>query len=205
MIYVAVSGRLAGVIGIADRPKPHSREVVRELKRLGLKVVMLTGDSKRTAEAIARDLGIEEVIAEVLPEDKAETIKELQRRGEVVAMVGDGINDAPSLSQADVGIAMGGGTDIAKEAGDIVLVKDDLRGVVAAIQVSRAIARKIKFNLFWAFIYNVALIPIAAGVLYPIMGLVLRPELAAIAMALSSISVTGNALTLKKWKPHYKS
>ena len=201
VIYVAVAGTLAGVLAVADMPRPYAGEVVAALKRRGLKVVMLTGDNRRTAEAVARRLGIDEVIAEVLPEDKAEKIKELQRRGEVVAMVGDGINDAPSLTQADVGIAMGGGTDVAKEAGDLVLMRNDLRGVVTAIEVGDAIRRKIKFNLFWAFIYNIALIPVAAGVLYPVAHVILRPELAALAMALSSVSVTGNALLLKRWRP----
>lgn len=201
VVYVAVNGEIAGVIAIADTPREHAVQVVSYLKRKGLKVVMLTGDNRITAKAIARKLGIDEVIAEVLPEDKTDVIKNLQRKGEVVSMVGDGINDAPSLTQADVGIAMGGGTDIAKEAGDIVLVKNDLRSVPTALEVGRAIRRKIIFNLFWAFIYNVILIPIAAGALYPLMGLILRPEFAGLAMALSSISVTGNALTLKRWKP----
>ena len=201
VIYVAVNGELAGVIAIADTPREHAVHVVSYLKRKGLKVVMLTGDNRVTAKAIARKLGIDEVIAEVLPEDKTDVIKNMQRKGEIVSMVGDGINDAPSLTQADVGIAMGGGTDIAKEAGDIVLVKNDLRGVVTALEIGGAIRRKIVFNLFWAFIYNVVLIPIAAGALYPLTGLILRPEFAGLAMALSSISVTANALTLKKWKP----
>ena len=201
VIYVAVDGKLAGVIAIADTPREYAEQVISYLRRRGLKVVMLTGDSRVTAKAIARKLGIDEVVAEVLPEDKADVIKSLQRSGEVVSMVGDGINDAPSLTQADVGIAMGGGTDIAKEAGDIVLVRNDLRGVAIALEIGDAIRRKIVFNLLWAFIYNVVLIPIAAGALYPLTGLVLRPELAGLAMALSSISVTSNALTLKRWKP----
>lgn len=201
VVYVSAGSKLAGVIAIADEPKPYAESVVSKLKSMGLKVVMLTGDNRRTAEAIARRLGINYVIAEVLPEDKAETIRELQRKGEVVAMVGDGINDAPSLSQADIGMAMGGGTDIAKEAGDVLLVRDDLRGVVSAIQVAKVVKRKVVFNLFWAFVYNTALVPVAAGVLYPFAGFVLRPELAGLAMALSSISVTGNALTLRWWRP----
>jgi len=201
VIYVAVNGELAGIIALADTPREYAFQVISYLKRKRLKVVMLTGDSRITAKAIARNLGIDEVIAEVLPEDKTDVIKNLQRKGEVVSMVGDGINDAPSLTQADVGIAMGGGTDIAKEAGDIVLVRNDLRGVVTALEIGEAIRRKIAFNLFWAFIYNVILIPIAAGALYPLMGLILRPELAGLAMALSSISVTSSALTLKRWKP----
>ncbi|MCD6368793.1 MAG: copper-translocating P-type ATPase [Thermoproteales archaeon] len=206
VIYMAVGGNpgpmtLAGLFAIADTPRPYAKEVISRLRRMGLEVVMLTGDNRKTAEAIARNLGIDRVIAEVLPEDKTEVIKNLQREGKIVAMVGDGINDAPSLSQADVGIAMGGGTDIAKEAGDIVLVKNDLRAVLSAIKVSKAILRKIKFNTFWAFIYNTLLIPVAAGALYTVIGLILRPEFAGLAMALSSISVTGNALLLKRWKP----
>ena len=205
LVYVAIDNRLSGVIALADTPREYAKQVIDYLKKKGLKVVMLTGDNKVTAKAIARMLGIDEVIAEVLPEDKADIIKDLQRRGEVVAMVGDGVNDAPSLTQADVGIAMGSGTDIAKEAGDIVLVKNDLRETVVALEIGNAIKKKIVFNLFWAFIYNVILIPVAAGVLYPATGLVLRPEFAGLAMALSSVSVTSNALTLKKWRPPRES
>lgn len=201
VVYVAVDGVIAGVIAIADTPREHAKQVISYLKKRGFKVVMLTGDNRRTAKAIAEKLGIDEVIAEVLPEDKADVIKSLQKNGEVVAMVGDGINDAPSLTQADIGIAMGGGTDIAKEAGDMILVRNDLRGVTVSLEISRAIRRKVVFNLFWAFIYNTILIPVAAGLLYPFTGIVFRPEFAGIAMALSSISVTGNALTLKKWRP----
>ncbi len=204
VVYVAVNGVLAGLIAVADTLREHSTDVVSYLKRKGLKIIMLTGDDNVTAKAIARKLGIDEVIAEVFPEDKVDVIKDLQRRGESVLMVGDGINDAPSLTQADVGIAMGGGSDIAKEAGDILLIRDDLRGVITALGISKAIRRKIKFNLFWAFLYNVVLIPLAAGALYPLTGLVLRPEFAGLAMALSSITVTGNALTLKKWRPPQK-
>ncbi len=201
VVYVAVNGKIIGVIAISDKPREYAAQVISYIKKKGLKAIMLTGDNRITAQAIARKLGIDKVIAEVLPEDKEEIIRDMQRKGEIVSMVGDGINDAPSLTQADVGIAMGGGTDIAKEAGDIVLVKNDLRGVAIALELSNAIRRKIAFNLFWAFIYNIILIPIAAGLLYPSTGLVLRPELAGLAMALSSISVTANALTLKKWKP----
>ena len=197
VIYVAVDGKLAGLIAVADTPREDSIEVVKKLKKEGYKVIMLTGDHRVTAHAIARKLGIDEVFAEVSPEDKTEKIKELQRRGEVVAMVGDGINDAPSLTQADVGFAMGGGTDIAKEAGDIIIVRNTVEGVYASIKISKKIKRKIIFNLFWAFIYNVILIPIAAGILAP-MGIILRPEYAGAAMALSSISVTGNALLMKR-------
>lgn len=201
IVYVAVNNVLAGIIAIADTLREHAERVISYLRKKGLRIIMLTGDNRVTAEAIAKKLGLDDVIAEVLPEDKTDVIKELQRRKEIVAMVGDGINDAPSLTQADVGIAMGGGTDIAKEAGDIVLVKSDLRGVTTALEIGRAIRRKIVFNIFWAFIYNTLLIPIAAGVLYPFMGLILRPEFAGLAMALSSISVTGNALLLKRWTP----
>ncbi len=183
---------------MSDVIREGVKDVIKYLRERGLKVVMLTGDNRVTAEAVARELGISEVIPEVLPEDKTEVIRELQKGGEVVAMVGDGINDAPSLTQADIGIAMGGGTDIAKEAGDVILVKNDPRGVITAIEVSKAIRRKIEFNLLWAFIYNVALIPVAAGILYP--AVMLRPELAGLAMALSSVSVTANALTLKRLK-----
>ncbi len=203
VIYVAIVNNLAGIIAIADTPRKYAKDVIEYLKSMGLKILMLTGDNKLTAKAIAEKLGIDDVIAEVLPEDKAEVIKQLQRRGEIIAMVGDGINDAPSLIQADVGIAMGGGTVIAKEAGDFILIKNDLRGVIAAIEVGKAIRRKVKFNLLWALIYNISLIPIAAGILYPTMGLILRPELAGFAMVLSSISVTTNALLLKRWKPKY--
>ena len=201
VVYVAKNNRLLGIIAIADTPRDYAFEVISKLKDKGLKVVMLTGDNEVTAKAIAKKLGIDKVIAEVLPEDKADIIKGLQKRGEIVAMVGDGINDALSLTRADIGIAMGEGTDIAKEAGDIVLVKNDLKGVVVSLEIGEAIRRKIIFNIFWAFIYNTVLIPIAAGILYPIFGLLLRPEFAGLAMALSSVSVTGNALLLKKWRP----
>ncbi|HID40695.1 MAG TPA: copper-translocating P-type ATPase [Pyrodictium sp.] len=196
IVYVVVDSQLAGIVAVADKPRPHAREVIETLHRMGMRVAMLTGDNRVTAHAVARQLGIDHVIAEASPEDKAEMIRGLQRRGEVVAMVGDGVNDAASLAQADVGIAMGRGTDIAKEAGDIILVHNDLRGVVAAIRAARGIYRLIKLNLLWAFLYNATLIPVAAGALYPSHGLMLRPEAAAAAMALSSISVTLNALLL---------
>ncbi|WP_267195203.1 heavy metal translocating P-type ATPase [Hyperthermus butylicus] len=196
IVYVAVDGKLAGIVAVADKPRPHTREVVETLRRMGLRVAMLTGDNKVTAYAVAKQLGIDNVIAEANPEDKVDKIRELQRRGEVVAMIGDGINDAASLVQADVGIAMGRGTDIAKEAGDIILVRNDLRGVLVAIRAAKGIYKLIKLNLLWAFLYNVTLIPIAAGVLYTSYGIMLRPEFAAAAMALSSISVTLNTLLL---------
>jgi heavy metal translocating P-type ATPase len=194
VVYVAVDGRVVGIIAITDTVREGAVKAVRELKRMGLRVAMLTGDSRRAALAIARRLGIDEVIAEAAPDEKADRIRQLQRRGHVVAMVGDGVNDAPSLAQADIGVAVGSGTDLAKEAGDVVLVSGDVYGVVTAIRTLRAIYRKIVENLVWAFAYNTALIPIAAGILYP--HLVLRPEMAAAAMAASSVSVTLNALRL---------
>jgi P-type Cu+ transporter len=200
VVYLALGGRALGLIAVADVLKPEAAEVVAALAQRGLDVVMLTGDASPTAEAIAVAAGVKRVHAEVLPEDKAREIAKLQDEGRRVAMVGDGINDAPALARADVGIAMGSGTDVAIEAADVTLVRGDLRGVVAAVDLSRRTIRIIKQNLAWAFGYNVVLIPVAAGVLYPIWGIQLSPILAGAAMAFSSVSVVTNSLRLKKWR-----
>ena len=194
-------GRALGLIAAADLLKPEAASAVAGLRAMGLGVAMLTGDTRLTAEAIARQAGIERVLAEVLPEDKTHRIKTLQGEGRRVAMIGDGINDAPALAQADVGIAMGSGTDVALEAADVTLMRGDLRGVVAAVELSRRTIRIIKENLVWAFGYNVVLIPVAAGVLYPLGGVLLSPILAGAAMAFSSVSVVTNSLRLKRWRP----
>jgi Cu2+-exporting ATPase len=201
LVLVAVDGRPAGVIAAADMVRPNAARAIGELKALGIEPVMMTGDSRRTAEAVARQVGIERVFAEVLPEDKANGVKQLQAEGKFTAMVGDGVNDAPALAQADLGIAIGAGTDVAVETGDIVLMKSDPADVLAAIQLSKATVRKMKQNLFWAAIYNMIAIPIAAGVLYPSLGLMLRPEFGALAMSASSITVVGNALLLRREVP----
>ncbi|HYD55108.1 MAG TPA: HAD-IC family P-type ATPase, partial [Gemmatimonadaceae bacterium] len=196
-MYVAVDGALAAVIAVADPIKATSRDAIARMHRMGLEVVMLTGDNQRTAEAVARQAGIDRVVAGVLPEGKVAEIRRLQAEGRVVAMVGDGINDAPALAQADVGMAIGTGTDVAVEAGDVVLMRGDLRTAAQAIALSRRTMRTMKQNLFWAFVYNVVGIPIAAGALYPALGLLLSPILASAAMAFSSVSVVTNSLRLR--------
>jgi len=203
-VLVATSGQMAGVIAIADTLKETTKDAVNDLKSMGLTVVMITGDNRRTANAIGQQIGIERVVAEVLPQDKAAEVKALQEKGEIVAFVGDGINDAPALAQADVGIAIGSGTDVAIESGDIVLIKDDLLDAVASIQLSKKVMGRIRGNIFWAFAYNSALIPVAAGVLYPFFGITFRPELAAFAMALSSVTVVSLSLLLKRYIPEAK-
>lgn len=197
LMYVAIDGSLAAALAVADPIKDTSREAIARFHELGLEVVMLTGDNRRTAEAVARQAGIDRVVAEVLPDGKVAEIQRLQAEGKVVAMVGDGINDAPALAKADIGMAMGTGTDIAVEAGDVVLMRGDLRAAANAIVLSRRTMRTMKQNLFWAFIYNVIGIPIAAGVLYPAFGLLLSPILASAAMAFSSVSVVANSLRLR--------
>jgi Cu2+-exporting ATPase len=195
---VAVDGALAGIVALQDTPRPTARAAVDGLRQMGIEVAMLTGDNRETAEAVARDLGIERVLAEVLPEHKADEVKRLQRDGKFVAMVGDGINDAPALAQADLGIAIGAGTDVAIETADIVLMRSDPRDVLAAIRLSKATVLKMKQNLFWAAAYNLIAIPVAAGVLYPAFGVLLRPEFGALAMSASSITVVTNALLLRR-------
>jgi Cu+-exporting ATPase len=196
-MFVLVDEKPAGLIGVADPIKESTAEAVKQLHAEGIRIVMLTGDSRTTAEAVARKLEIDEVVAEVLPDQKVETVKRLQSDGRIVAMAGDGINDAPALAQAHVGIAMGTGTDVAMKSADVTLVKGDLRGIVRARSLSRATMNNIKQNLFFAFIYNTIGVPIAAGVLYPFFGILLSPMIAAAAMSFSSVSVIANALRLR--------
>ncbi len=199
-MFLAVNGRPAGLLGVADPIKGSTREAIRGLHRDGMRIVMLTGDNRATAEAVARELGIDELKAEVLPDQKGAIVKQLQAQGHIVAMAGDGINDAPALAQAQVGIAMGTGAGVAIESAGITLLKGDLRGILRARQLSRATMRNIRQNLFFAFLYNILGVPIAAGVLYPAFGLLLSPILASAAMTFSSVSVISNALRLRRLK-----
>jgi len=198
VMFVAIDGKAAGMVGVADPIKASTPEAIRDLHVEGVKVVMLTGDSRTTAEAVANRLNIDRIEAEVLPEQKAEIIKQLQAEGHIVAMAGDGINDAPALARSHVGIAMGTGTDVAMESAGVTLVKGDLRGIVRARRLSRAVMRNIRQNLFFAFIYNSLGVPVAAGILYPLTGMLMSPMLAAVAMSFSSVSVISNSLRLRK-------
>jgi len=202
-MYVALSGQLSGIIAVADVVKQSSESAIKKIQEMGIEVVMITGDNEKTARAIAKQVGVDRVLAEVLPQDKANEVKKLQEEGRKVAMVGDGINDAPALVQADIGIAIGSGTDVAMESADIVLMRSDLMDVPTAIHLSKSTIRNIKQNLFWAFGYNVAGIPVAAGLLYIFGGPLLNPMFAAAAMSLSSVSVVSNALRLRRFKPYH--
>ncbi|MGB2783226.1 MAG: HAD-IC family P-type ATPase, partial [Atribacterota bacterium] len=204
VMLIAFNNKVAGMIAITDTLKETTKDAIKEFKEMKFNIFMITGDNIRTAKAIAKQAGIENVLAEVLPQDKANEVKRLQEKGEAIAFVGDGINDAPALAQADVGIAIGSGTDIAIEAGDIVLIKDDLMDAVAAVQLSKKVMSRIRQNIFWAFAYNTALIPVAAGILYPFFKITFRPELAGLAMAMSSVTVVSLSLMLKKYVPPVK-
>jgi Cu+-exporting ATPase len=197
-MFVAVDGKIAGLLGVADPIKDSTPDAIRHLHDEDIRIVMLTGDSRTTAEAVARRLGLDEVIAEVLPDQKADVVKRLQGEGHIVAMAGDGLNDAPALAEAQVGIAMGTGTDVAMESAGVTLVKGDLRAIARARRLSRRTMANIKQNLLFAFVYNSAGVPIAGGILYPFFGLLLSPVIAAAAMSLSSVSVVGNALRLRR-------
>jgi Cu2+-exporting ATPase len=197
-MYVAVDGKPAGVVAVADTIRPSAPALIRALKEAGIEVAMMTGDNRRTAEAVAKELGIERVFAEVLPDQKAGYVRRLQGEGKRVAMVGDGVNDAPALAQADIGVAIGAGTDVAIETAKVVLMKSDPLDIVRAYRLSRATVRKMKQNLFWASIYNLLAIPVAAGVLYPRFGIMLQPQWSALLMSLSSIIVATNAVLLKR-------
>jgi len=199
-VILTTSNEVLAIVAVADTLKETAKETIAELHKLGIKVVMLTGDNEKTANYIAKEVGIDEVIAEVLPNEKADKVKELQSMGNIVAMLGDGVNDAPALAQADVGIAMGTGTDVAIESAEITLLKGDFSKVLQAIKLSKFTMRAIKQNLFWAFAYNIVGIPIAAGLLYPLFGILLNPIFAGLAMALSSVSVVSNSLRLKSVK-----
>lgn len=203
-LYIGKEKTLLGLIAAADTVKETSRQAIDTLRHMGVKTVMLTGDNERTARAVARQVGVDEVFAGVLPQDKEEKVRALQSGGETVAMAGDGVNDAPALMRADVGIAMGGGVEIAAESADMILMRDDLRGVAAALQLGRAVLRNIKENLFWAFFYNCIGIPLAAGVFYHMLGWKLSPMFAAAAMSLSSVCVVTNALRLRRFRPKYR-
>lgn len=199
-MHLVVDGQFAGIIGVADRIKTTTPDALRALQKARLRIIMLTGDSRRTADAVAKSLGIDEVIAEMLPHQKLDVVKRLQAEGHIVAMAGDGINDAPALAQAHVGIAMGSGADVAMESAGMTLVRGDLQSLVRALHLSRATITNIQQNLSLAFLYNVASVPVAAGILYPVFGLLISPIWASIAMSLSSLSVVGNALRLRSVK-----
>ena len=200
-MYIAINNQIAGIIAVADTVKENSLKAIEKLQKMGIEVAMITGDNKDTAEAIAKQVGIDRVFSEVLPEDKANEVKKLQAEGKKVAMVGDGINDAPALAQADIGIAIGSGTDVAMESADIILMRSDLMDVPTAVELSKSTIRNIKQNLFWAFGYNILGIPFAMGIFYLLGGPLLNPMVAGAAMSLSSVSVLSNALRLKRFKP----